>query len=92
MIWSIKHKGLQRFYDTGSLSGIQVKHVRRLQLILTRLDASICPEDMDLPGLKLHKLKGKLKAFYAVAVQENWRIIFRFEGENACDVNYVDYH
>ena len=65
---------------------------QRLQLILTRLDASACPEDMDLPGLHLHKLKGQLKDFYSVTVQANWRIIFRFESDNAYDVDYVDYH
>ena len=92
MIKTIKHKGLSRFYNTGNFSGIQALHARRLQLILTRLDASTCPEDMDLPGLHLHKLKGQLKNFYSVTVQANWRIIFRFEGYNAYDVNYVDYH
>lgn len=92
MIKTIKHKGLYKFFNTGSISGVQAQHAKRLQLILTRLDASICPEDMDLPGLSLHKLKGQLKEFYSVTVQANWRIIFRFEGENAYDVNYVDYH
>jgi toxin HigB-1 len=92
MIKTIKHKGLGRFYNTSSLSGIQAHHVRRLQLILTRLDASVCPEDMNLPGLHLHKLKGQLKDFYSVTVQANWRIIFRFESDNAYDVDYVDYH
>jgi proteic killer suppression protein len=92
MIKTIKHKGLSRFYTTGSFSGIQAHHARRLQLILTRLDASVCPEDMDLPGLSLHKLKGQLKDFYSVTVQANWRIIFRFDGDNAYDVNYIDYH
>lgn len=92
MIRTIKHKGLSRFYNTGNLSGIQTHHAKRLQLILTRLDASICPEDMNLPGLSLHKLKGKLKDFYSVTVQANWRVIFRFEGDNAYDIDYVDYH
>lgn len=92
MIKTIKHKGLSRFYNTGSLSGIQAHHAKRLQLVLTRLDASICPEDMDLPGLSLHKLKGQLKGFYSVTVQANWRIIFRFEGNHVFDVNYIDYH
>lgn len=92
MIKTIKHKGLSKFYDTGSISGIQAQHAKRLQLILTRLDASICPEDMDLPGLNFHKLKGQLKDFYSVTVQANWRIIFRFEETNAYDVNYTDYH
>lgn len=92
MIKTIKHKGLEKFYHSGSLSGIQVNHTKRLQLILTRLDASICAEDMNLPGLKLHKLIGQLKGFYSVTVQANWRIIFRFENEHAFDVNYIDYH
>lgn len=92
MIRTIKHKGLSRFYHIGSLSGIQAHHAKRLQLILTRLDASVCPEDMNLPGLYLHKLNGQLKDFYSVTVQANWRIIFRFEGDNAYDVDYVDYH
>jgi toxin HigB-1 len=92
MIKTIRHKGLNRFYNTGSLSGIQPHHAKRIQLILTRLDASICPEDMNLPGLGLHKLKGQLKNFYSVTVQANWRVIFRFEGDNAYDIDYVDYH
>ena len=92
MIKTIKHKGLGKFYKTGSLSGIQAHHGRRLQLILTRLDASVCAEDMDLPGLYFHKLKGQLKYFYSVTVQANWRIIFRFEDDHAYYVNYVDYH
>jgi toxin HigB-1 len=92
MIKKIKHKGLRKFYDAGIIYGIQAHHARRLQLILTRLDASVCPEDMDLPGLNFHKLKGQLKDFYAVTVQANWRIIFRFENTNAFDVDYVDYH
>lgn len=92
MIKTIKHKGLGRFYNTGNLSGIQAHHAKRLQLILTRLDASICSDDMNLPGLSLHKLKGQLKEFYSVTVQANWRVIFRFEGDNAYDIDYVDYH
>lgn len=92
MIKTIKHKGLKKFYHSGDLSGIQASHARRLQLILTRLDASICVEDMDLPGLKLHKLIGQLKGFHSVTVQANWRIIFRLENAQAYDVNYVDYH
>ena len=92
MIKTIKHKGLSKFFYTGSIAGIQAHHAKRLQLILTRLDASICPDDMNLPGLNLHQLKGQLKTFYSVTVQANWRVIFRFEGHNIYDVNYVDYH
>ena len=92
MIKTINHKGLEKFYHTGSLSGIQATHTKRLQLILTRLDSSTCAEDMNLPGLKMHKLIGQLKGYYAVTVQANWRIIFRFINEDAYDINYIDYH
>ena len=92
MIKSFKHKGLFKFFESGTLSGIQAHHARRLQLILTRLDASICVEDMDLPGLRLHKLRGQLNQFHSVTVQANWRVIFQFEGSNAFDVDYLDYH
>lgn len=92
MIKTIEHKGLKKFYHSGDLSGIQASHARRLQLILTRLDASIWVEDMDLPGLKLYKLIGQLKGFHSFTVQANWRIIFRFENAQAYDDNYVDYH
>ena len=86
------HKGLKRYYTTGSISGIPKKHVSRIRLILTRLDAAIEPADLNLPGLKLYKLGGNLKGFYSVAVQANWRIIFRFESKDVCDVEYIDYH
>lgn len=66
--------------------------MKRLQLILTRLDASITAEDMNLPGLRFHKLAGQLNEFYSVTVQANWRIIFKFESGHAYNVNYVDYH
>lgn len=92
MIRSFKHKGLSKFYESGSLAGMQAQHTRRLQLILTRLDASVCSDDMALPGLHLHKLKGQLKHFFSVTVQANWRIIFRFESSNAYDVDYINYH
>jgi len=92
MIKSFKHKGLSKFFESGSMAGIQARHVRKLQLILTRLDASICVEDMDLPGLHLHKLKGTLNKFHSVIVQANWRVIFQFEGSNAFNVDYIDYH
>ena len=92
MIKLFKHKGLSKFFESGSLAGIQARHARKLQLILTRLDASICVEDMDLPGLHLHKLKGQLNKFHSVTVQANWRVIFQFEGSNALNVDYIDYH
>lgn len=92
MIKSFKHKGLKKFYTTGSTAALPQHHINRLRLILTRLDAAVEPADLDLPGLKLHKLNGKLKDFYSVMVQANWRVIFRFEGKDAYDVEYLDYH
>ncbi len=92
MILSFAHKGLERFYHTGITSGIQAIHAKRLRLILALLDAAVVVKDMDAPGLHLHALKGKKKDIWAVIVQANWRVTFRFQGGNAEIVNYVDYH
>ena len=92
MIKSFFHKGLERFYKTGETTGIQFIHSRRLRLILTNLDQSELPKDMDLPGLRLHKLKGKRKEVWAVNVSGNWRVTFRFIDSNAELRNYEDYH
>ena len=92
MVKGFAHKGLERFYRTGSKSGIQAQHARRLQLILTNLDQSENPEDMDLPGLALHELKGRRKGYWAVRVSGNWRVTFRFAGQDAESVDYEDYH
>ena len=61
-------------------------------MILTRLDAAREPRDMDLPGLRLHRLKGRLRGFWAVEVSGNWRVIYRFEKQDRTDVDYMDYH
>ena len=79
------------FYD-GIKSGIDIKHAPRIARILDRLDASTSPYDMNLPGFKLHELKGKEKGAWSVWVNGNWRIIFRFEWDNAVLVDYRDYH
>lgn len=92
MIRSFKHKGLEKFFLTGSKAGITVAHAKRLRLILGRLDASNEPKDMNLPGLRLHELTGSLKGFWAVEVSGNWRVIFRFQEHAAWDVDYLDYH
>lgn len=92
MIRAFKHKGLRRFFEQGSKSGIQPQHAERLQLILSWLNAAVEPKDMDLPALKLHQLKGDRKNTWSVWVSGNWRITFAFEGKNATDVNYEDYH
>lgn len=92
MIKKFRHKGLARFFSTGSTSGIQSAHAKRLRLILSRLHASTKPKDMDLPGLKLHELKGKDKGRWSVWVSGNWRVTFKFEEIDAADVDYEDYH
>ena len=92
MIASIRHKGLRRFYETGSKTGIQSKHSSRLRLQLAALDTAQSIEDMDVPGFKLHALKEKLKGRWSIAVSGNWRLTFRFEDGNDYLVDYEDYH
>ena len=92
MIKEFRHKGLAKLFTSGSKAGIQAAHAERLRLQLGRLDSSVGPEDMDLPGWKLHRLKGKLAGHWAVTVSGNWRLTFKFEGSNAVAVDYQDYH
>ena len=92
MIRGFTHKGLKRFFETGSVSGIQAPHAKRLRLILGRLHAARQPQDMNLRGLRLHELKGDRSGMWAVDVSGNWRVTFRFEGQDAEAVNYEDYH
>lgn len=92
MIVSFTHKGLERFYRTGSKSGIQAKHAKRLRLILSNLDQAEDPEDMALPGLALHVLKGSRRGTWAVQISGNWRVTFRFMGRDVELVSYEDYH
>lgn len=92
MIKSWKHKGLKHFYETGSTKGIQSKHATRLKIILQRLDAAIEPSDLNLPGMQFHPLKGELNGHYAVSVNGNWRVIYKFESGHAILVDYLDYH
>ena len=92
MISSFIHKGLERFYKTGKSSGIQAKHAKRLRLILTNLDQAESKNNMDLPGLRLHELKGSRRNIWSVSVSGNWRVTFRFTGRDAEIVNYEDYH
>jgi proteic killer suppression protein len=92
MIRSFRHKGLERFFVTGSKKGILPEHTEKIERILDRLDASISPVDMNLPGYRLHELKGKDAGTWSVTVNANWRITFEFEGQDAVVVDYVDYH
>lgn len=92
VIKTFAHKGLRRFFETGSVSGIQAAHEKRLQLILTALNAANMAQDMNLPTFRLHPLKGEMKGLWSVTVNGNWRITFRFEKGDAYVVNYQDYH
>ena len=92
MIKSFKHKGLEKFFHDNDKRGINPQHASKLARILDRLDASIKPEDLNLPGYKLHGLSGKEKGVWSVWVSGNWRVTFRFEGQHAVVVDYRDYH
>lgn len=92
MIKSFRHKGLKRFYETGSTTGIQSAHRKRLRLQLAALDTATTIKDMDIPGFRLHRLKGSRKGAWSIWVSGNWRVTFDFEDGNAYIVNYEDYH
>jgi proteic killer suppression protein len=92
MIRNFTHKGLELFFLTGSLSGITASQSKRIKLILVRLHAATKPEDMALPGLHLHRLKGKAKQRWSVRLSGNWCITFAFNGADAVDIDYEDYH
>ncbi len=92
MIESFVHKGLEKFFTTGSTAGIQTKHATKLRLILALLHRAKVVSDVNFPGAHLHPLKGSMKGLWAVRVSGNWRIAFRFIEGNAQVVDYVDYH
>ena len=92
MIRSFKDNGLAKFYESGSRSGIQAQHANRLRLILGRLHAATAAQDMSLPGLRLHPLRGSRKGTWAVWVNGNWRVTFKIVGGDAEMVDYEDYH
>lgn len=89
MIVRFKHKGLEEFYNTGTTKGIQAAHSAKLKRILALLDVAMLPKDMDLPGYRLHELKGKQKGYWSVTDNGNWRLTFRFINS---DVELVNYH
>jgi toxin HigB-1 len=91
MIRSFRHKGLELFFRTGNKAGIEAAHAKRLRLQLALLDAAKHPADMNLPGWRLHSLRGELAGHWAVWV-DKWRLIFTFAGADAAAVDYCDYH
>ena len=92
MIKSFRHRGLKALYEGHKNTKLSPKHVPKLRRILSALDRSSGPAGMDLPGYQFHRLKGNLKGHFAVWVSKNWRVTFRFEGDHAVDVDYLDYH
>jgi toxin HigB-1 len=92
VIQSIRHKGLRRLYEDDDQRGVIAEHADRLRDILARLDAATSAGDLDLPGFRLHPLKGDMKGFWSVTVRANWRVIFRFDDHDAFDIDYLDYH
>ncbi|PIP02312.1 MAG: Killer protein [Zetaproteobacteria bacterium CG12_big_fil_rev_8_21_14_0_65_54_13] len=92
MIRSFKHKGLRKFYETGSSAGIQSVHQQRLRMMLAALDTATVIEDMDIPGFRLHPLKGSRQGLWSITVNKNWRLTFSFEHGDVHVVDYEDYH
>ncbi|CFB67834.1 type II toxin-antitoxin system RelE/ParE family toxin [Yersinia enterocolitica] len=92
MIKSWKHKGLQRFFETGSAAGINPQHVKRIRDRLRFIDLAETIEDVNVAGYKLHPLQGEREGIWSVTVSGNWRITFEFTAGNAFILNYEDYH
>ena len=92
MIKGFRHRGLKRLFERGDTAQVGADIIDKIENILAVLDRADGPEKMDLPGFRLHPLKGDLRGFWAVTVRANWRIIWRFEGEDAVDVDLIDYH
>lgn len=91
-IVAFRHKGLKRFFATGSKAGIQPEHASRLRLILGLLNAATGPRDLSLPGLRMHELRGVREGTWSITVSGNWRVTFSFTAEGIDDVDYEDYH
>jgi proteic killer suppression protein len=91
MIRTFRHKGRQRFFETGSKAGIQAAPAAKLRLQLAALDQAVRAEDMSAPSWSLHPLKGELKGHWAMTVNGNWDLIFAFDGREAILVDYLDY-
>lgn len=92
MIRSFRHKGLRKFYETGSVAGIQPSHAKRLRMLLAALDTAVNIQDMDVPGFRLHRLKGQFSERWSVRVSGNWRLTFEFLDGQAHVIDYEDYH
>jgi toxin HigB-1 len=92
MITSFRHKSLRKYFESGSLAGIQPAHANRLKMQLAALDTAQVIDDMDIPGFRLHPLKGSDRGRWSIWVNGNWRVTFEFENGNAFVLDYEDYH
>jgi proteic killer suppression protein len=92
LIRNFRHRGLERLFLRGERSRIRPDLVAKVERVLARLNASAEAEDMDAPGFGLHPMSGDYKGYWSVTISRNWRVVFRFEDGNACDVDFVDYH
>ena len=92
MIVGFRHKGLKLLYEKGNRRRVPPEYAAKVERILVRLDEAVSPTNMDLPGFRLHPLKGALAGFWSVSVSGNWRVVFRFDGVHARDVDLIDYH
>ncbi|MDQ3561012.1 MAG: type II toxin-antitoxin system RelE/ParE family toxin [Pseudomonadota bacterium] len=92
MLASFRHRGLKRLFEQGDRSGVSPEHLDKIENILALLDRATEAGDLDLPGFRLHPLKGNLKGSWAVTVRANWRVVFRLDDGNVTEVDLVDYH
>ncbi len=92
MIQTFRHRGLKRLYERGDQSKLRADQAERIRVALADLDDAQEPQDLDLPGYRLHPLRGDRKGFWSIRISGNWRMIFRFGGGDAYDVDLVDYH
>jgi proteic killer suppression protein len=92
VIRSFRHKALERYFRNGKAQGIRSEHLKRLDVVLARLNRARTLADLDAPGLRLHALKGEYKGWLSVSVSGNWRVIFQFNGQDVFEVDYLDYH
>jgi len=92
MIKSFRHKGLRKLFETGNTSGVQASHIKRLRMQLAALDTAQSVEDMDIPGFRLHQLKGQMRGRWSITVNGNWQLTFEFQDGNAYVLDYEDYH
>jgi proteic killer suppression protein len=92
MIKSFRHRGLKHLFERGDKSQVGADMLDKIENILAVLDHADVPEKMDLPGFRLHPMTGDLRGFWSVTVRANWRIIWRYDGADAVDVELIDYH